>query len=400
MSEQERPERGIGPDYLMGGRYRLRSKLGGGGMGAVWLARDTLLHRDVAVKQVIATADLDLEEAQAIRERTMREGRNAAKLTHAHSIAMYDVALEGGEPWLVMEFFPSRSLAQAMNIAECLPALEVAQIGTQVADALATAHEAGIIHRDVKPGNILVADQGRDLGIVKISDFGIARAKGDTGDEDSGVITGTPAYFSPEVARGKDPTEASDVYSLGSALYTVIEGRPPFGVDNDSIALLHRVAKGEIAPPAKTGPMTDVLLHMLEPDPARRPTMAQARDELARVALGTSGTIDHVLGSPVYSEAGTVPTWARRTTPVPDSRRRNMMTTLSGLPAVQHTTPLGATPRPTGRIQWPPRPNVRPGVPPTLRDQLVAWAPIAMGVMVAILILAAMVALFVLIEQP
>ncbi|NLG54164.1 MAG: serine/threonine protein kinase [Rhodococcus sp.] len=384
----------------MGGRYRLRSKLGGGGMGAVWLARDTLLHRDVAVKQVITTANLEPQEAQAVRERTMREGRNAAKLTHAHSIAMYDVALEGGEPWLVMEFFPSRSLAQAMNIAETLPPLEVAQIGTQVADALATAHEAGIIHRDIKPGNILVADQGRALGTVKISDFGIARAKGDTSEDDSGVITGTPAYFSPEVARGKDPTEASDVYSLGSALYTVIEGRPPFGIDSDSIALLHRVAKGEIHAPAKTGPMTDVLLHMLEPDPARRPTMAQARDELAQVALGTHGNIDQILGVPVYSAAGTVPMWAHRTTPVPDSRRRPTMSTLSGLPAVQHSTPLGNTPRPSGRIQWPPRPNVRPGVQPTWRDQLVAWAPVAMGVMVAILVLAAMVALFVLIEQP
>ncbi|QNG21426.1 serine/threonine protein kinase [Rhodococcus triatomae] len=384
----------------MGGRYRLRSKLGGGGMGAVWLARDTLLHRDVAVKQVITTAGLDPEEAQATRERTMREGRNAAKLTHAHSIAMYDVALEGGEPWLVMEYFPSRSLAQAMNIAEALPALEVAQIGAQVADALATAHEAGIVHRDVKPGNILVADRGRPLGTVKISDFGIARAKGDTTDDDTGVITGTPAYFSPEVARGQDPTEASDVYSLGSALYTVIEGRPPFGVDSDSIALLHRVAKGEIHAPAKTGPVTDALLHMLEPDPARRPTMAQARDELARVVVGPAGKIDQILGAPVYSAAGTVPAWAHRSTPVPDSRRRPAMSTISGLPAVQHNTPLRNTPRPAGRIQWPPRPQVRPGMQPTLRDQLVAWAPVAMGVMVAILVLAAVVALFVLIDQP
>ncbi|WP_043825671.1 serine/threonine-protein kinase [Rhodococcus opacus] len=402
--EQEQSERGIGPEYLVAGRYRLRSKLGGGGMGAVWLARDTLLHRDVAIKQVTTTAGLDPDEARRVRDRTMREGRNAAKLAHRHSIAMYDVALEAGEPWLVMEYLPSRSLAQAMNIADTLPPLEVAQIGAQVADALTAAHAAGIVHRDIKPGNILVADRGRELGTVKISDFGIARAKGDSADTANGVITGTPAYFSPEVARGQDPTEASDVFSLGSTLYTVVEGQPPFGIDTDSIALLHRVAKAEIYRPSKAGPLTDTLLHLLEPDPARRPTMAEARDALARVAMAGDGNVAHLVGSPVYSADGTIPAWAHRSTPLPDSRRRGKLvsSTQAGLPAVHQSTPLKNVPRPLGRLQWPPRPaKPAPGSPaPTVRDQVVAWAPIAMGVMVAILILAVLVAVIVLLAQP
>ncbi|AOW92129.1 serine/threonine protein kinase [Rhodococcus sp. WMMA185] len=401
---EQQSERGIGPDYLVAGRYRLQSKLGGGGMGAVWLARDTLLHRDVAVKQVITTAGLAPDEAQRLRESTMREGRNAAKLAHNHSIAMYDVALEAGEPWLVMEYLPSRSLAQAMNIVETLPPLEVAQIGAQVADALAAAHAAGIVHRDIKPGNILVADRGRELGTVKISDFGIARAKGDSADSTNGVITGTPAYFSPEVARGKDPTEASDVFSLGAALYTVVEGQPPFGIDSDSVALLHRVARAEIYRPAKAGPLTDTLLHLLEPDPARRPTMSEARDELARVAMAGPGDIAHLIGSPVYSADGTIPAWAHRSTPLPDSRKRSKLvsSTQAGLPAVQQSTPLTNVQRPLSRLPWPPRPaKPAPGSPaPSIRDQVVAWAPIAMGVMVVILILAALVAVIALLTQP
>lgn len=234
----------IGPDYLLAGRYRLDSKLGGGGMGAVWLASDTLLSRKVAVKQATSTVDLTPEAAREIRERAMREGRMAAQLNNPHAIAMHDVALDSGEPWLIMEYLPARSLAMALNIAESLPPDEVIQIGAQIADALTAAHAAGIVHRDIKPGNILVADRGSALGMVKISDFGISRAKTDTHEENSAVITGTPAYFAPEVARGADPTEASDVFSLGATLYTATEGQPPFGIDADSIALLHRVAGG------------------------------------------------------------------------------------------------------------------------------------------------------------
>lgn len=393
VTSREQTGRGIGPEYLLAGRYRLRSKIGGGGMGAVWLARDTLLSRDVAVKQVTTTAGLDNESAEEIRARTLREGRNAAKLSHPHSIGMYDVALEAGEPWLVMEYFPSRSLAQAMNLADTLPPLEVAQIGAQIAAALAESHAAGIVHRDIKPGNILIADRGDSLGIVKISDFGIARAKSDGSDRQDEVITGTPAYFAPEVARGDDPTEASDVFSLGSTLFTVIEGQPPFGIDSDAIALLHRVAKAEIYRPTKSGPLTDVLLQLLEPDPTRRPTMAQARDALAAVATG-GGSVDQLIDIPVFSSDGAVPAWAHRTTQLPDPHRRNRLVgpTVTGLPAVQQNTPLGSVPSPLDLFSWPPRIPTGPADAST-RDKVVAWAPLAMTAMVAIIIAAILIVL-------
>jgi serine/threonine protein kinase len=311
----ETPEAGLparfpGPDYLVAGRYRLRSKIGGGGMGAVWLARDERLGRDVAAKQVISTAGMTEEQARELRERTQREGRIAARLGHRSAIAMYDVALDRGEPWLVMEYLPSRSLAQVLHMTGTLPAEQVAQIGAQIADALAAAHTAGITHRDVKPGNILIANTGRAAGSVKLTDFGIARAKDDTSAVPAGVITGTPAYFAPEVARGGDPSEKSDLYSLGATLYTAVEGVPPFGIQDDSIALLHKVARGEIDPPKTSGPLMTVILSMLEPNPSRRPGLLEARDRLAAVAAA-GGNPAAVLAGPLRATDGAPPIWVR-----------------------------------------------------------------------------------------
>ncbi|MFJ9370188.1 serine/threonine-protein kinase [Nocardia sp. NPDC101769] len=309
MTERARPI--VGPDYLVAGRYRLQSKLGGGGMGAVWLATDRLLHRDVAIKQVLTTQGLSEEEAQEVRSRIMHEGRVAAKLSHEHAIAVYDVVLEAGEPWLVMEYLPSRSVAKALALVDQLSPIEVAQIGAQVADALATAHAAGIVHRDIKPGNILVADRGDEVGKVKLSDFGISSGANDATEEISDIITGTPAYLPPEVARGAGPTTASDVFSLGATLYTAIEGRPPYGFDEDSNVIVERAAMAQITPPARSGPLTEVLLHMMEPAPQRRPTMTEARNEILTAAFGP-GTAPYILGAPVRTEDGTIPAWAAR----------------------------------------------------------------------------------------
>ncbi|MFC9892323.1 protein kinase [Nocardia sp. NPDC127579] len=306
----ERPRPIVGPDYLVAGRYRLQSKVGGGGMGAVWLARDRLLDRDVAIKQVLSTSGLDERQATEIRNQIMHEGRVAAKLSHEHAIAVYDVVLEAGEPWLVMEHLPSRSVAKAMSVFDTLPVIEVAQMGAQVADALAAAHAVGITHRDIKPGNILVADRGEGIGMAKLSDFGISRGAGDLSDEPEGMITGTPAYLPPEVARGARPTEASDVFSLGATLYTALEGQPPFGLDDDAV-LVERAAMAQIIPPQNCGVLTSALLHMMEPAPQRRPTMAEARDEILTAAFGP-GTGPYILGAPVRTEDGTIPAWATR----------------------------------------------------------------------------------------
>ncbi|MFT4042734.1 MAG: serine/threonine-protein kinase [Gordonia sp. (in: high G+C Gram-positive bacteria)] len=283
------------PHYLVAGRYRLRSRIGGGGMGTVWLAHDQLLDRDVAVKQVLSTEGLSENSAESIRKRAMHEGRIAARLAHRNAIAMHDVALDRGEPWLVMEYLPSRSVAQILYTTGTIGVIEAAKIGAQIADAMTAAHAAGIVHRDIKPGNILIAESGHNAGLVKLTDFGIARAKDDDTLTQTGVITGTPAYFAPEVARGAEPSETSDVYSLGATIYTMVEGQPPFGVDDDPLVLLRKVARAQITPMTKADVLAPVLLHMLEPSPTKRISMAQARDELVRVASGGHASADQVL---------------------------------------------------------------------------------------------------------
>ncbi|MEV6428731.1 protein kinase [Nocardia sp. NPDC051463] len=349
----DRPRPIVGPDYLVAGRYRLQSKLGGGGMGAVWLAHDRLLNRDVAIKQVLSTAGLGEAEANAIRSQIMHEGRVAAKLSHEHAIAVYDVVLEAGEPWLVMEHLPSRNIAKALALVDTLPPIEVAQIGAQVADALAAAHAAGIVHRDIKPGNILVADRGPVVGMAKLSDFGISRGAGESSDDPDGVITGTPAYLPPEVARGAQPTEASDVFSLGATLYTAIEGQPPFGLDDDTDVLVTRAAMAQIIPPSRSGILTNALLHMLEPAPQRRPTMAQARDEILTAAFGP-GTGPYILGAPVRTEDGTIPAWAARNS-ASGLRSPHSMP----LPRPHRTQALGVS-APAPQRAKPPQPSMAP----------------------------------------
>ncbi|HJQ47615.1 MAG TPA: serine/threonine-protein kinase [Amycolatopsis sp.] len=266
-------------DSLLAGRYRLQSRLGAGAMGVVWLALDERLQRLVAVKQ-LWPGPADSEES---RQRVMREGRIAARLRHPHVITVHDVAEHNGQPALVMEYLPSRSLAAILAERDTLRPARVARIGAQAAAALAAAHAAGIVHRDVKPGNLLVGDDG----VAKIADFGISHASGDISVTREGVVAGTPAYLAPEVAQGEQPSPDSDIYSLGSTLYAAVEGTPPFGGEADnSIALLHRVAAADFPEPEQAGPLTPVLLAMLRPDPADRPTAAQVAAALESVAEG------------------------------------------------------------------------------------------------------------------
>ena len=225
---------------LITGRYRLEKRIGSGAMGTVWRAVDERLHRTVAVKQLLLQPGYTDEETEEARQRAMREGRIAARLQHQNAIVVFDVAEDEGQPVLVMESLPSQSLASVLTEQGVLPPQTVARIGAQVAGALAAAHMAGIVHRDLKPGNILLGDNG----IAKITDFGISRAIGDVSVTKSGILAGTPAYLSPEVALGRDPAPASDVFSLGSTLYAAVEGEPPFGTDENAISLLHRVARG------------------------------------------------------------------------------------------------------------------------------------------------------------
>ncbi|MER6671517.1 protein kinase, partial [Amycolatopsis japonica] len=214
--------------------------------------------------------------------RAMREARVAARLKHPHAVTVYDVVEQDGTPFLVMEYLPSRPLTDLLAGEGPLPAGRVAELGARIASALAAAHEDGILHRDVTPNNILITGDGQ----AKIADFGLSHATGEGTMTGGGLVVGTPAYLSPEVADGEEPGYPSDVFSLGSTLYTVLEGAPPFGTDANQIALLKRVARGEIVTPRTTGPLTDVLLRMLRRDPAERPDMAEAERMLTAVADG------------------------------------------------------------------------------------------------------------------
>ncbi|HEU0127486.1 MAG TPA: serine/threonine-protein kinase, partial [Pseudonocardiaceae bacterium] len=256
-------------------------------MGVVWQARDERLQRLVAVKQLLLAPDLSPGETEEARLRALREARIAARLQHPNAIVVYDVAEHDGEPCLVMEYLPARSLAAVLNERCFLSVDEVASIGAQVASALAAAHAAQIVHRDVKPGNILISDDGT----AKITDFGVSRAAGDVTVTQTGMMAGTPAYLAPEVARGQVPTTASDVFSLGATLYAAVEGRAPFGEGNNQLALLHAVAAGEVPPPLHAGPLFAVLMSLLAKDPAARPDMHRACLELELAATSSAGPV-------------------------------------------------------------------------------------------------------------
>ncbi|MBK1789365.1 serine/threonine-protein kinase [Prauserella cavernicola] len=268
---------------LVAGRYRVIKRIGTGAMGAVWQAQDEVLHRTVAIKQLLLQPGLEDNEAEDARARTMREGRIAARLHHPNAISVFDVVTDdNGQPCLIMEYLASTSLAQELQQRRTLSPVEVAKIGAQVAAALKEAHAVGIVHRDIKPGNILLAGSG----LVKITDFGISRAKDDVTVTKTGMIAGTPAYLAPEVAIGGDPGPESDIFSLGSTLYAATEGQPPFGLSENTLGLLHAVAAGQINPPRQSGPLTSVLAVMLHPDTRHRPTADECEELLSAVARG------------------------------------------------------------------------------------------------------------------
>jgi serine/threonine protein kinase len=262
---------------LIADRYRLVDQIGHGAMGVVWQAHDERLDRAVAVKLLSFGAALSGAAGEQADQRVMREAQIAAKLQHPNAITVHDVIEHDGRPCLVLEYLPSQTLSAVLAERGALPADEVARIGSQVAAALAAAHEAGIVHRDVKPDNVLIAPDGT----VKITDFGISRSIDDASMTGNGIIPGTPAYLAPEVAGGGKPGFPSDVFSLGATLYAATEGVPPFGLDENTIALLLRVASGEIAPPRQSGTLISILLWLLRSDPDERPTMSQAQHHLA-----------------------------------------------------------------------------------------------------------------------
>src|SRR6476620_1265687 len=276
-------------------------------MGVVWEASDERLERQVALKQLHRPLEASPAEAEVANRRAMREARTAAKLHHPHAVSVFDVVEQDGQLWLVMPFIASITLAAVLHEGGPLQPDEAAKMGAQVASALTAAHAAGIVHRDVKPGNILIADDGTAL----ISDFGIAYGLGDATLTSSGMIHGTPAYLAPEIARGDGANFASDVFSLGSTLYSAMEGKPPFGSDDNTMALLHRVASGQFPAPQHCGPLTPLVMDMLSADPSHRPSMRAVADSLAGVRAPTASPPSAAVPDSSTDEAST--------TSVPDS---------------------------------------------------------------------------------
>lgn len=268
------------PEALIADRYRLVRQLGTGGMGVVWEGHDERLDRPVAVKQLRTQPGLTDAETEVVVQRAMREARINARLHHPYAVSVFDVVEHEGKPCIVMELVPSVSLTEAMRELGSLTPAETARVGSQVAAALAAAHALGIVHRDVKPGNVLIGDDGA----ARICDFGISRAYGDTTLTMTGMLTGTPAYLAPEAARGEESTFASDVYSLGATLYAAVEGEPPFGTDGNVIAVLYRVTAGEMRPLQRAGALGPLLMAMMSADPQDRPSMAEAAAQLSALA--------------------------------------------------------------------------------------------------------------------
>jgi serine/threonine protein kinase len=264
---------------LIGGRYRLERSIGAGGMGTVWAGRDELLGREVAIKEVRFPAELSDAEQADLRERTLREARVTARLGHPNVVTTFDVVEADGRPWIVMELLPSRSLSTMLREDGPLAPYRVAEIGLGVLAALELSHAQGVVHRDVKPGNVLITPDGRPV----LTDFGIATMAGDPALTSTGVVLGSPAYMSPERARGQRPGPAGDLWSLGATLYSAVEGRPPFDAPN-ALGTLTAVISDPVEPPGVEGPLREAILGLLAKDPADRLDVPTVRGLLQRAA--------------------------------------------------------------------------------------------------------------------
>ncbi|MFE0492245.1 serine/threonine-protein kinase [Streptomyces griseoaurantiacus] len=267
---------------LLAGRYRLVDPIGSGGMGRVWRARDEVLHRSVAIKELTAALYVTDSDRAVLLARTQTEARAAARINHSAVVTVHDVLEHDNRPWIVMELVEGGSLADAVRDRERLEPAEAARIGLWVLRALGAAHAAGVVHRDVKPGNVLLATDGR----VLLTDFGIAQVEGDTTITRTGEIVGSVDYLAPERVRGQDPGPASDLWALGATLYTAVEGRSPFR-RTSPLTTMQAVVDEEPPEPRYAGPaLGPVIEAFLRKDPATRPSAREAEQMLAEAAEG------------------------------------------------------------------------------------------------------------------
>ena len=270
---------------VLADRYHLTERIGRGGMGAVWRARDELLGRDVAVKEILLPHGLDDDELAVVRGRALREARAAAHVRHPAVVTIHDVVIEDGHPWIVMDFVPSASLADRLEDTGALPVASVARIGVALAGALAAIHDEGVVHRDVKPANVLI---GAD-GDVVLTDFGIATIEGDVRFTASGMLIGTPGYMAPERLSGEASGPPSDLWALGAVLYAAVEGHGPY-TGGTPMVVASAVLTGEPAPMRRAGPLAPLITELLARDPAGRPDARRTEERLASPAAGDGRT--------------------------------------------------------------------------------------------------------------
>nr|WP_241267451.1 serine/threonine-protein kinase [Streptomyces scabichelini] len=250
-------------------------------MGTVWRARDDVLHREVAVKEVRAPAGLPAPEVERMYARLEREAWAAARVAHRNVVTVYDVAMEEGRPWIVMELVRGLALSDVLDAEGPLSPQRTAHIGAEVLAALRAAHEAGVLHRDVKPGNVLMANDGR----VVLTDFGIAMVEGSSALTMTGEVIGSPEFLAPERALGRRPGPESDLWSLGVLLYAAVEGNSPFRQDTP-LSTLRAVVDEELPPPHRAGPLAPVIEGLLRKDPAERISGEAAEQDLRLIAAG------------------------------------------------------------------------------------------------------------------
>ncbi|MEE1803963.1 protein kinase [Streptomyces sp. JV176] len=257
---------------LLAGRYRLGGVLGRGGMGTVWRALDETLGRTVAVKELRFPSSIDEDEKRRLITRTLREAKAIARIRNSGAVTVFDVVDEDDRPWIVMELVEGKSLAEAVREDGLLTPRRAAEVGLAILDVLRSAHREGILHRDVKPSNVLIAEDGR----VVLTDFGIAQVEGDPSVTSTGMLVGAPSYISPERARGHKPGPAADLWSLGGLLYASVEGCPPYD-KGSAIATLTAVMTEPLDPPKNAGALTEVIYGLLAKDPEQRLDDAGAR---------------------------------------------------------------------------------------------------------------------------
>jgi serine/threonine protein kinase len=365
----------------VGGRYRLSGQLGSGAMGTVWSGYDDVLQRRVAIKELKVPPGVPEQEALDLRERIMREARALGGLSHPNVITVFDVVVDDGQPVVVLELVPSRNLATMIGENGALTSAQAAVVGYATAGGLRAAHRSGITHRDVKPGNVLIADDGR----VKLTDFGIARNAADAPMTSVGLVLGSPAYIAPEVAAGQPVTPAADLWGLGATLFAAIEGRPPYDVHGDPVQTITEVVDGDVPRPRGSGPVVDVITALMVKDPARRMPLDEVRQRLRPLIEDPD--------DPTYPGSPDAPTMeALAVTRPPRSAvaapPRHAVTASTRLPASapRHAAPLAADPGPMPG--WSSRPQTEQPVLTRPQQSTSPWTSVVLVIAGAAVVLA------------